>query len=169
MMKKRLLQALTGACEHKREERGLRTIDVRDKDTNEVTQEEHLICLNCGEVLPAPTKVFRSYIKLRKHIRLRVGIPTDRRGNKLSETATYNVGLRYVVPDHPLATKRVWVTFTDKKSQKEFAAQLERRMRLCHDDEAYNEVINEALDLIRSANPEVPEQVVENGDEQSDE
>lgn len=155
MIKKRLLEMLTGSCEHKREDRG-------------TTEEGKHVCLNCHEVLEPPTKVFRSYIKLRKHIQLRVGIPTDRSGKKMSDTPTFNVGLRYIIPESPFAVKRVWVTFNNKKDQKNFASMVERRMMLCQDDEAFNEVINEALDIIRDANPGVPEQVAESGDESSE-
>lgn len=178
MIKKRLLDALTGKCEHKRENRGQRVFFICNgcgQETGEKvackkcdiaidskTSKTAVVCLYCGTDLPDPTTYFRNYIRLRKHIRLRVGTPRDRAGNALSEVPTFNVGLRFVIPGSPQAVKRVWITFTDKKSQKNFAEQLDRRMRLCRDDEGYNEVINEALDIVRDANPEITEQVVEN-------
>jgi hypothetical protein len=85
-----------------------------------------------------------------------------------SEQPTYNVGLRYVVPGFPNAVKRVWVTFDDKKSQQNFGTQMQRRMLFCKDDEGYNTVIKEAIDIIREANPDVTEQVVENDDSETD-
>lgn len=121
-----------------------------------------IVCLTCGETVRPLTAYFRSYVRLRKHIRHRTGIPTNRKGERLSKTPTFNVGLRYVIAEYPNAVKRVWVTFEDKKSAKEFAHQIERRMLFCTDDDGYNAVINDAIAIIRDENPEVTEEVVEN-------
>jgi hypothetical protein len=183
----RVIKALTGACEHKPEERAISeqdfcldcSIDLTDETTNvlcggkegkghNLNTRERLVCLSCGNELAPPTKHFRSYIRLKKHIRFRTGIPTNRNGERLSEQPTYNVGLRYVVPGFPNAVKRVWVTFDDKKSQQNFGTQMQRRMLFCKDDEGYNTVIKEAIDIIREANPDVTEQVVENDDSETD-
>lgn len=192
---KKLVKVLTGQCTHPRDERargdeyGICTncgeeanavrYEGKDKPAGflcETCPEPHpidvknrLVCLTCGNELPEPTTEFRKYIRMRKHIRLRVGYPTDRNGKKLSSIPTFNVGLRYFVPGNPLVIRRVWITFTDKRSQKDFAAMLDRRMRFCSDDEGYNEVINEALDIIRKEMPEVEEQVVEHGENDTDE
>lgn len=184
---KKLVKVLTGQCTHPRDERARGDEFTTCVDCGQEPNEEgafdtctgrklhdfetrrRLVCLTCGNELPEPTTEFRKYIRMRKHIRLRVGYPTDRDGNKLSSTPTFNVGLRYFVPGNPLVIRRVWITFTDKRSQKDFAAMVDRRMRFCSDDEGYNEVINEALDIIRSENPEVEEQVVERGENDTDE
>lgn len=192
MIKEKLARAkdmLLGTCKHPRDQRGfgegydfcvdcgirLEGDSSKLPDCGKTPGKGHnldfrrpLMCLRCQTELPPPTTVFRSYTRLNKHIRLRRGTPTDRNGKKLSENPTYNVGLRFVIPGNSNAVRRAWVTFTDKTSQKKFAGMLDRRLRLCQDDEGYNEVINEALDIIREANPAIEEQVIERGEESDD-
>lgn len=152
---KKLMKLVTGQCQHPREERGL-------------TEEGKHICLSCGEEVSAPTTEFRKLLRMNKHLRLRTGYATDGDGERMTKDPTFNVGIRYVVPGTPQAVRRVWITFEDKKSQKSFAKQMDHRLRYCTDDEGYNAVINEAVDIIRSTNPSVPEQVVERGDEDNE-
>jgi hypothetical protein len=124
-----------------------------------------VICLSCGNEVAPPTTFFRNYIRLNKHVRMRRGTPQDRNGKPLSDIPTFNVGLRFIVPDHPQAVKRVWVTFDEKPASKKFAAMIDREMRFCKNDTEYNNVINRNIDIVRAANPNITEQVVENNGE----
>jgi hypothetical protein len=139
------------ACEHPRNQWGR-------------TEEKGLVCLYCQAELPEPTTIFRSYIRLNKHLRLRVGTPTTRNGKLLDNHSSFLLGMRYVIVSDPHLVKRVWLTFDAKKDRDKFAREVNLKMRLASDDELYNEVINQALDLIRIENPGVVEQVAQDGD-----
>lgn len=157
---KSALKLLTNDCKHPRADR------YRYYEEGEIKK---VTCLACDTELPIPTTVFRNYVLLRKHIKMRVGMAKDRSGKELSPDPKFAVGLRFVIPGNPKAIRRAWVTFDTKKDQKSFAEQMDRRLRVCQDDEGYNEVINEALDLIRAENPDVEEQVGADGDTENDE
>lgn len=110
------------------------------------------------------SEIFRKFLKFNQAVKIKAGFIHDNAAGSYKKDKTFNVGIRFALPEAPTAVRRVWLAFDTNAHAREFADIAKVRLQRCSTDGEYNAEINKIIDEIRGFNPDVPEEIAASDD-----